>query len=57
MLFRWHGIVGSVGIIGAVAAPGMIAERWLSGGSAEATAPARSSPQHNWLRSEPTSIH
>lgn len=41
MLFRWHGIVGSVGIIGAVAAPGMIAERWVSGGSAEATAPRR----------------
>jgi hypothetical protein len=30
---RWHGIMGSVGIIGVMAAPGVIGQRWMSAGS------------------------
>jgi hypothetical protein len=44
MSFRWHGIVGSVGIIGAVTAPGLIGGRWMSAGEprlAGASAPRR----------------
>jgi hypothetical protein len=44
MSFHWHGIVGSVGIIGAMAAPGVIGESWLSGESEPLTA-ATSAPR------------
>ena len=45
MSLRWHGIVGSVGVIGVVAAPGVMVERRVSAGSkpslAAAAAPRR----------------
>lgn len=40
MLFRWHGIVGSVGIIGAVTAPRVLGERWVAAGPEPRLAPA-----------------
>jgi hypothetical protein len=39
----WHGVVGSVGIIGVVAAPGVLDSAQLT--------------EHSWLRSERTPIH
>ena len=36
MSLRWHGIVGSLGIIGLVAAPGLIVDRWVAGGPKQA---------------------
>jgi SMP-30/gluconolaconase/LRE-like protein len=45
MPLRWHGIVGSLGVIGLVAAPGLIVDRWVAGGTkgpvARAPAPRR----------------